>query len=327
PELDIAQSSRKTTIVIPTGNVATTKVQGLFFVESLESGKSTSFPSVDGSPGGARPVLCGESGVREIDLLPIRRRVTRRYLSAGVGSDQQLPPRHPGRMPRHGRSHNTIGVAKGSQLRLRFKQKTKNLGTLHEAEVDMKKATEAKNAELAKELESLRVQFLDLQDMVDHIVTPRYFLKLRHLPNDDFLGQYNMNLARQVAMGSQLSLRFEQEHVSDLQAQVTGEERIKVAFEEFKKYEDEWVNSCCAKMDARLDALSKDFDEELYPHMLTAIEGLMKGISEGLAHGIEHEKAGLDLEVAETYDPQANCKYLKALQELKELKYPIVDQV
>ncbi|GKA78575.1 hypothetical protein Tco_0785112 [Tanacetum coccineum] len=60
--------------------------------------------------GGARPVLRGESGVREIDLLPIRGRVARRYLSAGVGRDQQLPPGHPGRVPRHGRSHSTAGV-------------------------------------------------------------------------------------------------------------------------------------------------------------------------------------------------------------------------
>ncbi|GJZ17464.1 hypothetical protein Tco_0553587 [Tanacetum coccineum] len=34
---------------------------------------------------------------------------------------------------------------------------------------------------------------------------------LRHLPNEEFLNQYNINLAWQVAMGSQLRLRFEQE--------------------------------------------------------------------------------------------------------------------
>nr|GEV62520.1 hypothetical protein [Tanacetum cinerariifolium] len=111
---------------------------------------------------------------------------------------------------------------------------------------DMKKAAETKNADLAKELESLRTQFLDLQ------------------------------------------------------------------------------------MDARLDALSIDFEEELYPHMLTAIAGrrwvighdlrlavikctksielrqalanvvsagISKGMSEGLAHGIEHGKAGRGLEL------------------------------
>ncbi|GKB61173.1 hypothetical protein Tco_0917359 [Tanacetum coccineum] len=270
------------------------------------------------------------------------------------------------------------------------------------------------------------------QDMVDHIVPPGYFSVLRYLPNDDFLSQYNINLARQVAMGSQLRLRFEQEtkllkndiaqvarrdqriqarekdiknlealleaeadmkeaaeaknaelvkeleslrvqfsdlqvsnnqlsqQVSTLQAQVTGEERIKSIFEEFKKYEDDRVNSRCAEMDARLDALSIDFDEELYPHMLTAIAGprwvighglrlavmkcaestelrqafvdvvsagIAKGMNEGLKHGVEHEKAKLDLATIEAYDLEADTKYVAALHALKDLKYPLVDQL
>nr|GFB32804.1 hypothetical protein [Tanacetum cinerariifolium]GFB42627.1 hypothetical protein [Tanacetum cinerariifolium] len=49
------------------------------------------------------------------------------------------------------------------------------------------------------------------QDLVDHAAPPSYFSELRHMHNEDFLGQYNINLARQVAMGSQLRLRFEQE--------------------------------------------------------------------------------------------------------------------
>nr|GFD26943.1 hypothetical protein [Tanacetum cinerariifolium] len=40
------------------------------------------------------------------------------------------------------------------------------------------------------------------QDLVDHAAPPAYFAKLRHMPNDEFLQQYNVNLARQVAMGS-----------------------------------------------------------------------------------------------------------------------------
>nr|GFC82375.1 hypothetical protein [Tanacetum cinerariifolium] len=49
------------------------------------------------------------------------------------------------------------------------------------------------------------------QDLVDHAAPPGYFAELRHMPNDEFLRQYNVNLARQVAMGSQLRLRFVQE--------------------------------------------------------------------------------------------------------------------
>ncbi|GKF62018.1 hypothetical protein Tco_0182072, partial [Tanacetum coccineum] len=129
-----------------------------------------------------------------------------------------------------------FGTASGNGLAATVeatKSEIKNLQALLEAEADMKKAAEANNVELSKELESLRAKFSDLQ-------------------------VNNNQLFQQVAI---------------LQAQVTGKERIKAAFEEFKKYEDDRVSSRCVEMDARLDALSIDFDEELYPHMLTAIAG------------------------------------------------------
>nr|GFD44610.1 hypothetical protein [Tanacetum cinerariifolium] len=116
-----------------------------------------------------------------------------------------------------------------------------------------------------------------------------------------------------------------------LQEHVSGEEKLKATFEEFKQYEDNRVEQHCAKMDARPDALSIDFDEELYPHMLTAVAdvvsaGIAKGMSEGLRHGVEHGRAQLDLEALEAYDPEAEAKYTAALQVLKNLKYPLVDQ-
>ncbi|GJS46945.1 hypothetical protein Tco_0597066 [Tanacetum coccineum] len=158
-----------------------------------------------------------------------------------------------------------------------LRNQMKNLETLLEAEVDMKKATEAKNAELAKELESLCAKFSDLQ-------------------------LNNNQLSQQV---------------STHQAQVTGEERIKATFKEFKKYEDNKVEQRCAEMDARLDKLSVDIDEEL----------LAKGMSEGLKYDIKHGKVGRDLADVEAYDPEANNKLVKALQDLKDLKYLMVDQL
>nr|GEW82128.1 hypothetical protein [Tanacetum cinerariifolium] len=196
-------------------------------------------------------------------------------------------------------------VAMRSQQRLRFEQEAKllkksiaqvarrdkriqareneikNLETLLEAEADMKKAAKDKSTKLSQELENMRALFSDLQVS-------------------------NNRLSQQV---------------STLQEQVSGEEKLKAAFEEFKQYEDNRVEQHCAKMDARLDALSIDFDEELYPHMLTAIAGrrwmigrrlrlavmkcgesielrqafadvvlagIAKGLSEGLKHGVEH---------------------------------------
>ncbi|GKE78573.1 hypothetical protein Tco_1544693, partial [Tanacetum coccineum] len=248
------------------------------------------------------------------------------------------------------------------------------------------------------------------QEVVDHSVPLGYFVELRHLPNSEFLGQYNMNLARQVVQGSQLRLRFKQEarllkkatekiarrnqriqaredeinklnqevkslrvaekevhglrnqtqnletlleaEVSTLQTQVTGEVRIKAAFEEFKRSEDKKVEQRCAEMDARLDVLSIDFDEELYPHMLTAIAGrrwiighglrlavlkyaeslelrhafpnvvsvgIAKGYCDGLKYAMEQGKVELDLESIEAYDPEAKDKFVATMQVLKDL--------
>nr|GEX85218.1 transposase (putative), gypsy type [Tanacetum cinerariifolium] len=181
-----------------------------------------------------------------------------------------------------------------------------------------------------------------------------------------------------VAMGSQLRLRLEQEakllrksvaqvsnerlsqQVDALQQQVSREETLKAAFEDYKRQQDQMVEKRCAKMDAHLDALSVDFDEELYPHMLTAIAGrrwvighglrlammkcaeslemrqafadvvstgVAKGMSEGLKHGVEHGRAQLTVESLEAYDPEAKAKFAAALQSLKDLKYPLLDQL
>nr|GFB50236.1 transposase (putative), gypsy type [Tanacetum cinerariifolium] len=148
--------------------------------------------------------------------------------------------------------------------------------------------------------------------------------------------------------------------VAALQEQVSGEEKLKAAFEEFKRYEDDRVEQRCAELDACLDALSIDFDEELYPHMLTAIAGrrwvirhglrlammkcaeslemrqafadvvsagVAKGMSEGLKHGVEHGRSQLELESIEAYDPEAEAKFVAALQSLKDLKFSLLDQL
>nr|GFC35891.1 transposase (putative), gypsy type [Tanacetum cinerariifolium] len=150
------------------------------------------------------------------------------------------------------------------------------------------------------------------------------------------------------------------QQVDALQQQVSGEETLKAAFEDYKRQQDQMVEQRCAKMDARLDAISIDFDEELYPHMLTAIAGLRwvighglrlatmkyaeslemrqafadvvsagiaKGMSEGLKHGVEHGHAQRTVESLEAYDPEAEAKFAAALQSLKDLKLPLLDQL
>nr|GEY03538.1 reverse transcriptase domain-containing protein [Tanacetum cinerariifolium] len=120
---------------------------------------------------------------------------------------------------------------------------------------------------------------------------------------------------------------------ADMKAQISGEERIKAAFKEFKN-EDDWVTSRCAKIDARLDALSIDFDKELYPHMITAIAGRRWVIRHGLrlvvmkcAESTKLRQDKVDLAAIEAYDPEADIKYVMAFHALKDLKYPLVNQL
>nr|GEV02100.1 hypothetical protein [Tanacetum cinerariifolium] len=159
------------------------------------------------------------------------------------------------------------------------------------------------------------------QDLVDHVAPPGYFSELRHMHNEEFLRQYNVNLARHVAMGSQLRLRFEQKakllrksvaqvarrdkriqarelEIKNLEALLEAEANTKKATEdksaglsqELKNMrawfsdlqQDDRVEQRCAEMKARLDALSIYFDEELYPHMLTAVAGRRWVIGRGL---------------------------------------------
>ncbi|GJZ16575.1 hypothetical protein Tco_0552252 [Tanacetum coccineum] len=347
PEQDIARSFKKTVVA-----------------EDPNSERSTSFTSMGGSPESVYQSGWGVTNNCRLDTPDVCQDVVDHIAPPGFFSElRQLPNDE---LPN---DHIAPQVAMGSQLRyeqeakllkksvaqvswrdqkIKAKEKQiKNLEGLLEAEADMKKAAEAKNEELMKELEGLHSQFLDLQ-------------------------LSNQQLSQQV---------------STPQAQITSEEKIKAVFEEFKKYEDDRVEQRCAEMDARLDKLSVDFDEELYPHMLTVIAGhrwvighglrlavmkcgetselrqafvnvvsagLVKGMSEGLEHGIEHGKAGRDLEAVEAYLPmsyplgslrwehgkagrdlvdveaydlEANDKLVKTLQDLKDLEYPMVDQL
>nr|GEZ49676.1 transposase (putative), gypsy type [Tanacetum cinerariifolium] len=179
---------------------------------------------------------------------------------------------------------------------------------------------------------------------------------------------------QQVAMGSQLRLRFKQEakllrksaaqvarreqriqaqesKIKNLEALLETEAGMKRATKEKSAGLSQELERMCAQlseleMDARLDAMSIDFDEELYPHMLTAIAGrrwvigrglrlatmksaeslemrqafadvvsagIAKGMSEGLKHRVEHGHAQRTVESLEAYDPEAEAKFVAAL--------------
>nr|GFD08384.1 transposase (putative), gypsy type [Tanacetum cinerariifolium] len=170
-----------------------------------------------------------------------------------------------------------------SQLRLRFEQEAKllkksvtqvarrekriqdreleikNLEVLLETEAEMKRAVEGKNAELMRELEDICAQFSGLKVSNEHL----------------------------------------SQRVAALQEQVSGEEKLKASFEEFKR--------------------------QAFADVVSA--GVAKGMSEGLKHGVVHGRSQLELESIEAYDPEAEAKFVAALQSLKDLKFSLLDQL
>ncbi|GJV47881.1 hypothetical protein Tco_1438093 [Tanacetum coccineum] len=196
------------------------------------------------------------------------------------------------------------------------------------------------------------------QDMMDHSVPPGYFFELRHLPNPEFLSQYNMTLAWQVAMRSQLRLRFEQE--VRLRREATAKiarrnQRIQAREEEIKKLDEE-VQSLRvveteahglrnrtqnletlleAKVDMKkaVDAKNAELVKELeilrtqqaFAKVVSA--GIAKGFCDGLKYGVELGEVKLDLANIEAYDPEAKGKFTATMQALKDLKYPLIDEM
>nr|GFC90802.1 hypothetical protein [Tanacetum cinerariifolium] len=101
--------------------------------------------------------------------------------------------------------------------------------------------------------------------------------------------------------------------VAILQEQVIGEEKLKAAFKEFKRYEDDRVEQRCAEMEARLDALSIDFDEEIYHHKLTAIAGRRWVIGRGLRLAVM--KCGESLELRQAFADVVSAGIAKGIRD------------
>nr|GEV27661.1 hypothetical protein [Tanacetum cinerariifolium] len=147
------------------------------------------------------------------------------------------------------------------------------------------------------------------QHMVDHIVPPGYFSELRHLPNDEFLNQYNTTLARKVAMGSQLRLRFEQKtkllkkavaRVARRDQRIQAREKHTQNFKALLEVEADMKDIAEAK---NVELVTKLESLRVFVDVVSAV--ISKGMSERLKHGVEHEKAKIPVypEVRNPKDP------------------------
>ncbi|GJT78833.1 hypothetical protein Tco_1045558 [Tanacetum coccineum] len=192
------------------------------------------------------------------------------------------------------------------------------------------------------------------QELVDHLAPLGYFSELRHLPNEEFLGQFNMTLAQHVAMGSQLRLRFEQEakllrksvaQVARRDQRIQAMEGEKKNLEPLLEAEADMTRAVEAKnaeLVKEMESLRAQFTElqvsrdglshqvstlqaQTFANMVSA--GITKGFCDGLKYEVEQGEAKLDLAMVKGYDPEAEGKFIATMQALKDLKYPLIDEL
>ncbi|GJT89815.1 hypothetical protein Tco_1078660 [Tanacetum coccineum] len=159
---------------VPSGHMATTEVQDLFSIKSPESGKSASYQPGWGvintcrqdTPDACQDVvyhIASPGYFFELHCL-LNADFLSQYnmnLARQSGEVSQLSARR--REEKIKKLNQEVKSLQAIEVEVHgLCIRTKNLETLLKAEVDMKKAAEAKNTELIKELKSLRVQFLDL---------------------------------------------------------------------------------------------------------------------------------------------------------------------
>nr|GFB66272.1 hypothetical protein [Tanacetum cinerariifolium] len=228
---------------IPTGNVATIEVQDTCSTESVGSGKSTSSPSMVGSPRDIYQPRWGVTNNYRLDTPDACQDVIDHIVPLGYFSELRHMPNaeflsqyNKNLVQQEFKKSEDDGVEKRyaemdahlDALSIHFDEELhphmliaivgRRWAIGHDLCLAVMKCPES--IELRKAFANVmmgRNQQLPpghpdaCQDVVDHIVPPGYFSELRHMPNAEFLSQYNKKLVQQVAMGSQLRLRFEQE--------------------------------------------------------------------------------------------------------------------
>ncbi|GJW61994.1 gypsy type transposase [Tanacetum coccineum] len=155
-------------------------------------------------------------------------------------------------------------------------------------------------------------------------------------------------------------------HVSDLEATVAVRDRelanlhTKNVGLVGKDAAERLFKERAVEMDAYIADVRRDMDNDLYPHMLTAIAGrrwvvrhgfrlamhkcarsvecqsalgkvismaINKGIQQGLEAGVVHGKAGRSLTQIEAYDLEVEGKYVVAVYEFEGVSFPLLDEL
>ncbi|GJR41892.1 hypothetical protein Tco_1309995 [Tanacetum coccineum] len=106
-----------------------------------------------------------------------------------------------------------------------------------------------------------------------------------------------------------------------LRKEVVGEAKLREEFKSFQDAEASCFEQKSAELDAHIADVRRDMDDDLYPHMFTAIAGrrcllshaVNKGIQEGLEAGVEHGRSGRTLAQLELLKDSPLASIMSAL--------------
>ncbi|GJZ27741.1 hypothetical protein Tco_0572388 [Tanacetum coccineum] len=210
-----------------------------------------------------------------------------------------------------------------------------------DAEVAELKAKLEKSESEVVEMEELRKRVSDLHAMVVVKVGEAAILTTQ-----------NAGLLDKVS-----ALELEHDGLRD---QIVGEGKMREEFASQQDAAERRFAERAAELDARIADVRRDMDNELYPYMLTAIDGrrwvighsfclavykcarsvecrsalgkvismaINKGIQQGLEAGVVHGKAGRSLTQIKAYDLEIKGKYVVTVSEFEGVSFPLLDEL
>ncbi|GJT94018.1 hypothetical protein Tco_1082863 [Tanacetum coccineum] len=191
------------------------------------------------------------------------------------------------------------------------------------------------------------------RSLLDLVTPPGYWAALRNQGDVGFLDAFNINSPQYICMADakvvELKVKLKKseskaaeveelrKRVFDLEAMVAVKvgEAASLTTQNAglleKDAAERRFTESVVELDARIADVRRDMDNDLYPHMLTAIAGrrwvVGHGIQQGLEAGVVHGKAGRSLTQIEAYDPKVEGKYVVAVFEFEGVSFPLLDDL
>ncbi|GJY03020.1 hypothetical protein Tco_0361172 [Tanacetum coccineum] len=187
------------------------------------------------------------------------------------------------------------------------------------------------------------------REMVDEFSPPKFFASVRGMENDQLFIEFNVGAACQICLSVEVRMRAEynvkerrrlksvvekQDELlkrwvssSGLQEKVTVYENC---MEQLEKFQDDRMKVVSDKFDKRhaeFVEMALHLEEKFYPHLLTTISAIEKGMQDELSTGITHGKEGRVLTDVAAHNPSAEVDYIAALQRLQNVNFPLLGEL